>query len=95
MVRLEETIVVARPLADCFRYLADFSTIEQWDPGVVPRAQSHARRGRGGFDLRARPRLGRRVRSPITYTLKELVPGARLVLEGIANNRRTPRPRHP
>ena len=31
---LRETIEVARPIADCFRYLKDFSTTEQWDPGV-------------------------------------------------------------
>lgn len=31
---LLETIVVERELAECFRYVKDFSTIEQWDPGV-------------------------------------------------------------
>lgn len=31
---LEERIVVNRQLKDCFEYLRDFSTIEQWDPGV-------------------------------------------------------------
>lgn len=31
---LLESIVVERELADCFRYVKDFSTIEQWDPGV-------------------------------------------------------------
>lgn len=31
---LEERIVVPRSLQECFSYLADFSTIEQWDPGV-------------------------------------------------------------
>lgn len=34
MITLQETITVARPIADCFRYLVDFSTSEQWDPGV-------------------------------------------------------------
>lgn len=32
---LEERIIVKRSLADCFAYLRDFSTIEQWDPSVV------------------------------------------------------------
>tara|TARA_R110001592_G_scaffold8879_7_gene47985 strand:- start:15894 stop:17363 length:1470 start_codon:yes stop_codon:yes gene_type:complete len=31
---LEEHIIVKRNLADCFAYLRDFSTIEQWDPSV-------------------------------------------------------------
>lgn len=34
MIRLHETIRVARCLADCYRYVVDFSTCEQWDPGV-------------------------------------------------------------
>lgn len=31
---LNEQIDVRRPVQDCFRYLLDFSTAEQWDPGV-------------------------------------------------------------
>ena len=31
---LHERISVQRSVADCYAYLADFSTIEQWDPGV-------------------------------------------------------------
>lgn len=34
MVTLEEKRVVPRSLKDVYRYLADFSTIQQWDPGV-------------------------------------------------------------
>lgn len=34
MITLREKIQVPRPIAGCFRYLADFSTAEQWDPGV-------------------------------------------------------------
>ncbi|MBB5186581.1 MULTISPECIES: SDR family NAD(P)-dependent oxidoreductase [Zhongshania] len=32
---LDERITVKRKLADCFAYLRDFSTIEQWDPSVL------------------------------------------------------------
>lgn len=32
---LRREVVLARPLADVQRYLRDFSTIEQWDPGVI------------------------------------------------------------
>ncbi len=31
---LHEKIVVNRPIEECFAYLKDFSSIEQWDPGV-------------------------------------------------------------
>lgn len=31
---LNEHIDVQRPIQECFRYLLDFSTAEQWDPGV-------------------------------------------------------------
>jgi len=31
---LHEKIVVKRPIEACFAYLKDFSSIEQWDPGV-------------------------------------------------------------
>lgn len=34
MIRLHENIRVARSVADCYRYVVDFSTCEQWDPGV-------------------------------------------------------------
>ena len=34
-VTLEETVAVERSIYDCFQYLADFSTAEQWDPGTV------------------------------------------------------------
>lgn len=35
MITLTETITVPRSAADCLRYLADFSTTAQWDPGVL------------------------------------------------------------
>lgn len=47
MTVLEERITVSRPPGQCFRYVLDFSTIEQWDPGVYratpPRCYSYWR----------------------------------------------------
>ncbi|MES1925874.1 SDR family NAD(P)-dependent oxidoreductase [Salinisphaera sp. T31B1] len=40
MIRLHETIRVNRTRGDCYRYLADFSTCEQWDPGVYRAAKT-------------------------------------------------------
>ncbi len=34
-IRLDETIVVERPLHEVFAYIAEFSRIEEWDPAVA------------------------------------------------------------
>ncbi|MBA4286058.1 MAG: retinol dehydrogenase [Xanthomonadaceae bacterium] len=73
--------VLDRPIADCFRYLADFSTTEQWDPGVFEadkRTPGPARAG-STFALRLNV-LGRSV--PADYRLIERDEDRRLVLEG-------------
>ena len=81
MIRLHETITVNRPLADCFRYLADFSTSEQWDPGVYrARKSSPGEPGVGTrFDLILNS-AGRRV--PMEYELTALEPGRYIRLFG-------------
>jgi hypothetical protein len=35
MTTLEQTIDVAAPLEEAFRYVADFTTVTEWDPGMV------------------------------------------------------------
>ena len=35
MIRLHETIGVARPVEEAFFRTSDFSNIAQWDPGVA------------------------------------------------------------
>lgn len=81
MIRLHETITVERSLADCYRYLVDFSTSEQWDPGVyraekvTPGAPAQGTR----FDLILNS-AGRRV--PMQYELRELEPMQRIRLVG-------------
>lgn len=78
---LERDIVVARSLSDCFAYLADFSTTEQWDPGVrrahkrTPGAPREGSRFAVELDV-----LGRSV--PSDYELRECRPGRRLVFAG-------------
>jgi hypothetical protein len=34
-ITLDETIEVKRPLNEVFAYVAEFSRIEEWDPGVA------------------------------------------------------------
>lgn len=79
---LQREIVVGRSVSDCFRYLADFSTCEQWDPGVR-RAQKRtpgAPREGSRFALELDV-LGRAVAAG--YELREMRPDRQLVLSGI------------
>lgn len=82
---LRETIEVRRPLADCFRYLQDFSTIEQWDPGVY-RAE---KRTPGPVAVGSEFQLqlaGLAGRTPMRYRLVGLQRDAWLRLSGIADD---------
>ena len=49
MIRLRETIEVARPIDEVFAYVSNFGNAAQWDPGVAEsrkasRAQSASAR---------------------------------------------------
>ena len=81
MPRLEETIVVNRSAGDCFRYLVDFSTIEQWDPGVYRAEKRTAGAPEVGtvFDVTLSS-AGRRI--PMQYELVDITDGEQLVLLG-------------
>lgn len=80
-IELHEQVVVPRTAADCYRYLADFSTIEQWDPSVL-RAE---KRSQGAPAAGSRFHLvlsfaGREL--PMDYTLDACEPGRSLTLSG-------------
>lgn len=79
---LKETIRVRRNVADCFRYIKDFSTIEQWDPGVYRAEKLTAGAVSVGTEFLLTLNVsGRRV--PMTYQLTAIEDNARLVLEGV------------
>jgi dehydrogenase/reductase SDR family protein 12 len=81
MKRLHETIVVTRDIEDVFRYTADFSNIEQWDPGV---SDSH-KLSDGAVGLGSRFRLQVRTGPTTTamdYVITGFEPPHRVVLEG-------------
>jgi alkanesulfonate monooxygenase SsuD/methylene tetrahydromethanopterin reductase-like flavin-dependent oxidoreductase (luciferase family) len=40
-MRLQQTVVVDKPLEDDFAYLADFTTTTEWDPGTVKTVLQH------------------------------------------------------
>lgn len=46
---IDRTVTVARPIAEVFAYLSDFSTTTQWDPGSVATARIS---GDGGVGTR-------------------------------------------
>lgn len=71
MISLHETIHVARDVAICYRYLLDFSTCEQWDPGVyraVKRTPGTPRIG-SEFEVTVAA-FGRRI--PLRYRIESL-----------------------
>ena len=74
-------LLLDRPVDECFRYLADFSTTEQWDPGVFEADKTSPGAAAVGsrFALRLNV-LGRSV--PAAYRLVEREENRRLVLEG-------------
>lgn len=80
-VTLVERRSVSLPQGESFAYAADFSNIEQWDPGVA----SSRKRGDGAvgvgtqFDLDVK--FGSRI-VPMTYEITVFEPGDRVVLYG-------------
>ncbi len=81
MIELRERIVVPRRVEECFRYLLDFSTIEQWDPGVYRSEKVTAGKPREGSRFQViLNSMGRRI--PMEYELLTVDEGRELVLRG-------------
>lgn len=81
MIRLHEQVTLPRTRRDCFRYLRDFSTSEQWDPGVYRAIKlTPGAPGEGSeFDLTI-VSMGRRL--PMRYRLVSVIEDRELVLHG-------------
>lgn len=78
---LEETVTVNRPLADCYRYLEDFSTIEQWDPGVHRAEKITPGPVRDGTEYRVDIRTAGRV-LPMAYRQLSATTNREIQLQG-------------
>ena len=81
MTRISKTVTVPRPIDEVFAYLADFSTTEEWDPGIV----SATRVDEGDLGVGSRFDLvsefkGRRI--PLTYEITTYQPPERVVIVG-------------
>ncbi len=81
-VRFSEQIVVSRPAADAFQYIAEFENTAEWDPGIAESRKLTDGPVRVGsqFDVVA---LFRGKRQRFRYTVTELDDGRRIVLEGV------------
>ncbi len=82
---LQENIVVQRSLADCFRYVSDFSTVEQWDPGVFRSEKITPGPLRVGTQFDVLLNVGGR-ESPMRYEITEIVADRCVVLRGTGDN---------
>lgn len=81
IANLRESIVVNRPVSDCYRYLLDFSSIEQWDPGVHRSRKLTPGKPRAGSEFEVcLAGVSRGV--VMRYRLIEAEPDRRLLLEG-------------
>lgn len=83
MIQVDRHTAVARTAADCYRYLADFSTCEQWDPAVYRATKLTAGAPRVGSEFRVVISVAGRRRT-LRYRINELGPGRRIVLRGRA-----------
>jgi carbon monoxide dehydrogenase subunit G len=81
-VRFSEQIVVSRPAAVAFHYIAEFENTADWDPGIAESRKLTDGPVRVGsqFDVVA---LFRGKRQRFRYTVTELDDGRRIVLEGV------------
>lgn len=85
MITLEEHILVNRPVESSFHYVGDFTTIEQWDPGVVDAVKLSYGPTGPGTQYRLTLRYGP-VSSLVTYTIVEYDVPHRIKLSGSADS---------
>lgn len=76
-ITLDETIEVARPLHEVFAYIADFASIEQWDPAVA-RAE---RLGEGPPAVGSAYRVHMKAGFALHYRVVEFEAPRRLVMD--------------
>jgi uncharacterized protein YndB with AHSA1/START domain len=79
-MRLQKTVVVDKPLAEVFAYLADFTTTTEWDPGTVSTVRQRGDGSIGTTYLNTSTFLGRQ--TELTYEVREFVPDERIRLRG-------------
>ncbi len=81
MIRLRETIEVARPIDEVFAYVSNFGNAAQWDPGVAESRKASAGPIGVGTVFEMRVRFGPRS-IPMAYAIREFDRPRRVLLEG-------------
>lgn len=81
MQQLKEARLVGASLQDAFDYTADFTNIENWDPGVASSIRTDAGDLGVGSSFDLMVKFGSR-QSPMKYTISHFDPPHRVVLEG-------------
>ena len=81
MIEIDTHIIANRSPSDTFRYLADFSTCEQWDPAVYKAEKLTAGPPAAGSEFRVIVSLGAR-RKTLRYRIDSIQPGRRIELVG-------------
>lgn len=75
-ITLDETIEVKRPLHEVFAYVAEFSRIEEWDPGVARGTKLTA----GAPAIGSKYQIDMKAGFSLQYTVIEFEPDARLLM---------------
>jgi NAD(P)-dependent dehydrogenase (short-subunit alcohol dehydrogenase family)/carbon monoxide dehydrogenase subunit G len=81
MIRLRETIEVARPIDEVFAYVSNFGNAAQWDPGVAVSRKAGSGPIGVGTAFKLRVRFGPRS-IPMEYIIREFDRPRRVLLEG-------------
>lgn len=79
-MEINRTIETTAPLSKVYAFLSDFTTTNEWDPGTVETRVISGAGGVGTEYHNTSKFLGRK--TELVYTLKELDPDKRIVLEG-------------
>lgn len=84
MITITETVTTTKPRSEVFAYLADFSTVAEWDPGIVSSQRTSGDGGVGTTYAVTATFSGREV--PMTYEVVDMTPPERIVVRGAAKN---------
>ncbi|MEX1663959.1 SDR family NAD(P)-dependent oxidoreductase [Zhongshania arctica] len=83
---LHEKIIINRPIEECFSYLKDFSTIEQWDPGVYRSSKLTPGSPQVGAEYEVILKLPANKLSAMRYTQVAIDEPNQLILQGQGDN---------
>ncbi|HET7314303.1 SDR family NAD(P)-dependent oxidoreductase [Salinisphaera sp.] len=81
MIEIDRHVIADRPPGEAFRYIADFSTCEQWDPAVYRAEKLTPGTPAVGTEFRVIVSLGAR-RKTLRYRINAIQPGRRIDLVG-------------